>query len=217
MGSPAASVTSASCAAGAVNNPTTHAAAIVLAGGRSSRMGEAKALLDWRGVPLVHHVAGILAQACRPVIVVAAAGQHVPVPEGVEIAVDAAPGRGPLEGVAAGIRALDGRSHAVFLAAVDLPLLHPAFVDQMLAALPGFDAAVVVADGRDQPLAAAYDSRLLERAPELLAAGEARVTALLEHGRIRRITVADLVEPGSLQNVNTQAEYRRLLALPPRV
>jgi molybdenum cofactor guanylyltransferase len=195
-----------------VNSRAAGAAAIVLAGGRSSRMGEPKALLDWHGEPLVHHVAGILAQVCRPVIVVAAAGQSVPLPQGVEIAVDAAPGRGPLEGVAAGIRALDGRSQAIFLAAVDLPLLHPAFVGQMLTALPGFDAAVAVADGRDQPLAAAYAARLLERAPQLLAAGEARVTALLGHGRIRRLTVAELAEPDSLRNVNTQAEYRRLLA-----
>jgi len=196
-----------------VNSRAAGAAAIVLAGGRSSRMGEPKALLDWHGEPLVHHVAGILAGVCGPVIVVVAAGQSVPVPEGVEIAVDAAPERGPLEGIAAGIRALDGRSQAIFVAAVDLPLLHPAFVGQMLTALPGFDAAVAVADGRDQPLAAAYDARLLERAPQLLAAGEARVTALLEHGLIRRLTVAELVEPDSLRNVNTQAEYRRLLAL----
>jgi molybdopterin-guanine dinucleotide biosynthesis protein A len=179
-------------------------------------MGEPKALLDWHGAPLVHHVASALAGVCRPVIVVAAAGQHVPVPVGVEVAVDAAPERGPLEGIAAGIHALDGRTRAVFLAAVDLPLLHPAFVTQMLAALPGFDAAVAVSDGRDQPLAAAYATSLLERAPELLAAGEARVTALLEHGHIRRLTVDELVEPGSLRNVNTPAEYRRLLALPPR-
>jgi len=196
-----------------VNSRAAGAAAIVLAGGRSSRMGEPKALLDWHGEPLVHHVAGILAQVCGPVIVVVAAGQSVPVPEGVEITVDATPERGPLEGVAAGIRAVAGRSPAVFLAAVDLPLLHPAFVGQMLAALPGFDAAVAVADGRDQPLAAAYDARLLERAPQLLAAGEARVTALLEHGLIRRLTVAELVAPDSLRNVNTPAEYRRLLEL----
>jgi molybdenum cofactor guanylyltransferase len=196
-----------------VNSRAAGAAAIVLAGGRSSRMGEPKALLDWHGEPLVHHVAGILAQVCRPVIVVVAAGRSVPVPEGVEITVDATPDRGPLEGVAAGIRALDGRSPAVFLAAVDLPLLHPAFVGQMLTALPGFDAAVAVADGRDQPLAAAYDARLLERAPQLQAAGEARVTALLEHGLIRRLTVAELVEPDSLRNVNTPAEYRRLLEI----
>jgi molybdenum cofactor guanylyltransferase len=179
-------------------------------------MGEPKALLDWHGEPLVHHVAGVLANVCAPVIVVAAAGQKLPIPEGVEVAVDAAPERGPLEGIAAGIRRLDGRTEAVFLAAVDLPLLHPTFVRQMLAALPGFDAAVPVSDGRDQPLAAAYDAALLERAPALLAAGEARVTALLEHGRIRRLTVAELAEPDSLRNANTPADYRRLLALPPR-
>jgi molybdopterin-guanine dinucleotide biosynthesis protein A len=179
-------------------------------------MGEAKALLDWHGEPLVHHVAGVLTGICAPVIVVAAAGQELPLPEGVEIAVDAAPERGPLEGVAAGIRRLDGRAEAVFLAAVDLPLLHPAFVRQMLAALPGFDAAVAVSDGRDQPLAAAYVTGLLERAPALLAAGEARVTALLEHGRIRRLTVAELAEPDSLRTANTPADYRRLLALPLR-
>ena len=37
--------------------------------------------------------------------------------------------------------------------------------------------------------------------------------ALLEHGRIRRIAVDELVEPGSLQNLNTPADYRRLRAL----
>ena len=73
-----------------------------------------------------------------------------------------------------------------------------------------------MSDGRDQPLAAAYDAGLLERAPALLAAGEARVTALLQHGRIRRLTVAELAEPDSLRTANTPADYRRLLALPPR-
>ena len=198
---------------GRVPSDPVEAAAIVLAGGMSRRMGEPKALLDWHGSPLVHHVAGILAGVCAPVIVVAASGQDVPVPAGVEIAVDAVPERGPLEGIAAGIRAVDGRAGAVFLAAVDLPLLHPAFVTQMLAALPGFDAAVPVAEGRDQPLAAAYAARLLARAPGLLAAGEARASALLEHGRVLRLDRDDLIEPDSLRNVNTPAEYRRLLAL----
>ncbi len=157
---------------GRVPGDPVEAAAIILAGGMSSRMGEPKALLDWHGSPLVHHVAGILARVCAPVIVVAASGQDVPVPEGVEIAVDALPERGPLQGIAAGIGALGERAEAVFLAAVDLPLLHPAFVTQMLSALPGFDAAVPVAGGRDQPLAAAYAARLLARAPD--AAGRRR-------------------------------------------
>ena len=52
--------------------PGRDAAAIVLAGGMSERMGAPKALLDWHGAPLVHRVAGILVRVCDPVIVVAA-------------------------------------------------------------------------------------------------------------------------------------------------
>ncbi|HKV67735.1 MAG TPA: molybdenum cofactor guanylyltransferase, partial [Gaiellales bacterium] len=122
----------------------TDAAAIVLAGGGSRRMGRPKALLDWHGTPLVHHVAAILAGVCDPVVVVAAPGDDLPLPEGVERTEDAMEGRGPLEGVAAGMHAVGGRAGAVFLAATDLPLLHPQVVTELVAALPGYDAAVPV-------------------------------------------------------------------------
>lgn len=190
------------------------AAAIVLAGGMSSRMGEAKALLDWHGTPLVCRVAGILTRVCAPVIVVAAAGQELPLPRGVERATDAAPQRGPLEGVAAGMDALAGRAGAVFLAATDLPLLHPAFVVRLLAALPGYDVAVPVLGGHDQTLAAAYDADVLRRASELLAAGRPRVAALLDGARVHRLGLDDLDEPDSARSVNTRAEYADLRALP---
>ena len=185
--------------------PGRDAAAIVLAGGMSERMGAPKALLDWHGAPLVHRVAGILVRVCDPVIVVAAAGQAVPLPAGVEVAVDAAPGRGPLEGIAAGVRALGGRRHAVFLAATDLPLLHPDVVAHLLDSLPGYDAAVAVAGGHDQSLAAAYEAPLLARAPQLLASGRARVAAL---------DAAELADPESLRSMNTPQQYRELHGLP---
>jgi len=190
------------------------AAAIVLAGGMSSRMGEAKALLDWHGTPLVCRVAGILTRVCAPVIVVAAAGQELPLPGGVERATDAAPQRGPLEGIAAGTRALAGRAGAVFLAATDLPLLHPAFVAGLVDELPGYDVAVPVLGGHDQTLAAAYDAAVLRRAPELLAAGRPRVAALLDGARVHRLDPDDLDEPDSIRSVNTRAEYAELRALP---
>jgi molybdenum cofactor guanylyltransferase len=180
----------------------------------SQRMGAPKALLDWHGAPLVHRVAGILARVCAPVIVVGAAGQSLPLPPGVETAADAAPERGPLEGIAAGIRALNGRAPAVFLAATDLPLLHPASVTGLLAALPGYDAAVVVAGGHDQLLAAAYETRLLDRAPALLAEGRPRVAALLDGARVHRLRPGQIVTRDSFRSANTPQEYRELYGLP---
>jgi molybdenum cofactor guanylyltransferase len=186
------------------------AAAIVLAGGASRRMGRPKALLDWHGTPLVHHVASILTGVCDPVVVVAAPGDELPLPDGVERAQDAVADRGPLEGVAAGMRAVGGRAGAVFLAATDLPLLHAQAVSELVAALPGYDAAVPVVAGHDQTLAAAYDARTLLRARDLLAAGRPRIAALLDGARVARIHLSD---PDAVRNANTPEEYERLLAL----
>jgi molybdopterin-guanine dinucleotide biosynthesis protein A len=177
-------------------------------------MGTPKALLDWHGAPLVHRVAAILARACDPVVVVAAPGQELPLPAGVEVAEDAVAGRGPLEGVAAGMLAVGGRAGAVFLAATDLPLLHPQAVSELISALPGYDAAVPVAAGHDQTLAAAYDARTLLRARELLAAGRPRIAALLDGARVARLPVSRLSHPHAVRNANTPEEYERLLGLP---
>jgi molybdopterin-guanine dinucleotide biosynthesis protein A len=176
-------------------------------------MGRPKALLDWHGTPLVHWVAGILATVCDPVVVVAAPGDELPLPAGVERAEDAVAGRGPLAGVAAGMSAVGGRAGAVFLAATDLPLLDARVVRQLLAALPGYDAAVPVVGGHDQTLAGAYDARTLLRARELLAGGLPRIAALLDGARVARIPAVHLVRPEAVRNANTPEEYERLLAL----
>src|SRR4029077_17322322 len=87
--------------------PTMHdAAAIVLAGGRSSRMGSPKAALGCHGSTLLRGVAGIVARAVDgPVIVVRAPGQELPaLPPSVEVVEDARQGRGPLPGPDAGRR-----------------------------------------------------------------------------------------------------------------
>ena len=47
-----------------------HVGAMVLAGGRSTRMGAPKALLDWHGGTLVRRVSGILQRVADPVVVV---------------------------------------------------------------------------------------------------------------------------------------------------
>ncbi|MEA2226533.1 MAG: molybdenum cofactor guanylyltransferase [Solirubrobacteraceae bacterium] len=68
-----------------------HAAGIVLAGGRSSRMGSPKAALEWHGSTLLRRVVGIVGRGVDgPVVVVRAPGQELPpLPEGVEIVEDA--------------------------------------------------------------------------------------------------------------------------------
>ncbi|MFC7590483.1 molybdenum cofactor guanylyltransferase [Nonomuraea antimicrobica] len=128
----------------------TTAAGIVLAGGRSTRMGRPKAWLEWHGSTLLHRAAAVLARAVDgPVVVVAAPGQELPpLPSGVSVVEDPVEGLGPMQGLAVGLAAVADRAETAFVCSTDLPFLHPAFVRRVLRALtPGTDVALPVARG----------------------------------------------------------------------
>ena len=164
-------------------------AGVVLAGGRSTRMGTAKADLEWHGSTLLHRVCGLIDRVVDgPVVVVRAPGQELPpLPAGVELSEDAREGRGPLQGLAAGLSALEGRAQAAYVSSTDVPLLHPAFVRRVLAAVAqeGVDVALPVAQGFRHPLAAAYRTDLLRDVEELIEADRMRPAFLFERCRVR--------------------------------
>src|SRR5215472_13178491 len=149
-------------------------AGIVLAGGRSSRMGTPKAALEWHGSTLLRRTAGILSRVSDgPVVVVRAPGQALPpLPAGTEVVADPREGLGPVQGIAAGLAALTGRAEVAFVAATDLPFLHPEFVRRLVrGTLPGVDVALPAVRGFRQPLAAAYRTTLASLAEGLVVAG----------------------------------------------
>ncbi|AEA25489.1 MULTISPECIES: molybdenum cofactor guanylyltransferase [Pseudonocardia] len=206
---------------------TARTAGIVLAGGRSSRMGTAKAELDWHGVPLVARVAALVARGVGgPVVVVRAPAQPLPpLPRRVEVVEDPVEGRGPLQGIAVGLAALADRADAAFVTATDLPLLHPAYVRRVLALLGGPDAPDVVVPqvhGFPQPLAAAYRTTLSALVTSLVADGVLRPPDLFERCRVLRpdepALLADPVlarldpDLDSLLNVNTPQDWAAALA-----
>jgi molybdopterin-guanine dinucleotide biosynthesis protein A len=203
-------------------------AAVVLAGGRSTRMGTPKATLDWHGSTLVRRAAGIVGRAVDgPVVVVRAAGQPLPVlPAPVEVADDAHEARGPLEGIAAGLAAIGDRAHVVYVCGVDAPLLHPAFVRRVLALLgPDADVALPRAHGFAQPLAAAYRTSVAAPLGALLReGGQLGTGALLRRCRVAELDAAMLLADGdvaaldpaldSLLNLNEPEEYAAARARP---
>jgi molybdenum cofactor guanylyltransferase len=148
-------------------------AGVVLAGGRSSRMGTPKAALEWHGSTLLRRTAGLLARATGgPVVVVRAPGQELPaLPGGILVADDPREGKGPVQGIAAGLAALRGQADTAFISSTDMPFLHPAFVRRLLRVLDESettDVALPVARGFRQPLAAAYRVSLAGAAERLV-------------------------------------------------
>src|SRR4029079_9304238 len=131
------------------------AAAVVLAGGRSSRMGTSKAALEWHGSTLLHRAAALASRSVDgPVVVVAAPGQPLPaLPAGVQVVEDPVEGLGPMAGIATGLAAIDAEAPVRFAASTDMQFLHPAFIRRVVRELGIADADVVlpVARGFRQP------------------------------------------------------------------
>jgi molybdenum cofactor guanylyltransferase len=202
-------------------------AGIVLAGGRSSRMGTPKAGLEWHGSTLLRRTVGIMSRVSDgPVIVVRAPGQVLPeLPPQVEIVDDPREGLGPVQGLAAGLAAIDGRAGVAFVCSTDLPFLHPAFARRVLRAVAdGADVGLPVARGYPQPLAAAYRTTLAPVAERLVEEGRLRPAFLFEQCAVTRLDEAALrsdpvlaaldPELDSVVNVNEPGEYQAARARP---
>jgi molybdopterin-guanine dinucleotide biosynthesis protein A len=177
-------------------------AGIVLAGGRSTRMGRPKAGLEWHGSTLLHRVAGIIGRSVDgPVVVVRAPGQDLPsLPPGVRITDDAREGRGPLQGLAAGLAAVTSEADFAYVSSTDVPLLHPAFVARVLAVAErdDVDVALPVAHGFRHPLSAVYRTSLLADVEELIAQDRMRPAFLFERCRVRELDEEELLRDNFL-------------------
>jgi len=130
----------------------------VLAGGRSSRMGTEKALVQFAGEPLLVHALRILRDAGLSASI---AGAHSPLESFAPVVPDAEPDRGPLGGICDALDATKAR-WAVFIP-VDLPLLPPSLVTYLLqkAQEPGTAVSLASASGFTQTFPAVVDRALL--------------------------------------------------------
>lgn len=204
-------------------------AGIVLCGGRSSRMGKPKAWLPFgdelmlpRVVRLLGDALGdalgeALGEAAGPIVVVAAPEQDVPpLPAAVAIVRDEERGRGPLEGLAAGLTALQGRADAAYLSSCDVPFLRPAFVRRLAELLGERQICVPHVGDFHHPLAAVYRLDVLPVVRRLLHANRLRPVYLFDEVRTRIVHADELlaVDPGlqTLRNLNTPEDYAAALA-----
>ena len=191
--------------------------AIILCGGRSSRMGLPKLALPFGPEVMLQRIVRLLREACTSVVVVAAPGQELPKsPDDLIVTRDKREGRGPLEGLSAGLAALPEDVEAAYATSCDVPFLCAAFVRRMFELLGDHAVAVPVSGGFQHPLAAVYRPSVLEPIDRLLAADRLRPAFLFESVATRRVTEAELrdVDPelNTLKNLNQPADYLAALA-----
>ena len=192
--------------------------AIILCGGKSSRMGRDKATLPFGPELMLQRIVRLLGQSVdlTRIVVVAAPEQQLPLlPGGIVVVYDLRPDRGPLEGLAAGLIALEGRADAAYVTSCDVPLLQTGFVDHMFQLLGDHDIAVPRENEFPHPLAAVYRTSVLASIRRLLDTDRLRLRFLFDEVNTQEIPVEELrkVDPllETLMNLNRPEDYHQAL------
>ena len=181
-------------------------------------MGSSKALLPFGPETMLQRVVRLLSTVVAPIVVVAAADQSLPdLPLAVVVARDEQQGRGPLEGLRAGLKALPEAVESAYVTSCDVPLLVPDFARRMIELLGDHDIAVMQIDGFPHPLSAVYRRSTLPHVEALLAQDRLRPVFLFDAVRTRRVQPAEMLSVDrkllTLRNLNTREDYLEALKI----
>jgi molybdenum cofactor guanylyltransferase len=186
--------------------------AIVLAGGRATRMGGMdKGLVELAGRPMIAHVLAALAPQVERVIINANRNLDRYAAFGWPVVADEDTGfLGPLAGLAAGLRTAD--TPLVLTAPCDCPLLAPDLVARLYSALERERAEIAVPfDGeRLQPVFALVKRELAESLAAYLGGGDRKIDRWFAQHRLAQVDFSD--RPENFVNVNDPDERTALEA-----
>lgn len=186
--------------------------AIILAGGRSSRMGTPKALLPFDGEPLIRHIVRTLTALFDEVVVVAAPEQSLPSLPATIVHDDVAY-QGPVGGICYGLQAAGGEFG--FVTSCDSAFLKPQLISHLLSLRDGHDVVVPYWEDRFQPLLAVYRKTVVPFLQAQLAKGDLRPVHLFEKVRTRRVNEDEIkrFDPAgeSFFNMNRPDDYTEAL------
>jgi len=185
--------------------------ALVLAGGRGTRLGRDKALVAVNGTTMIERVVRLVRSVCDEILLLGGDPKELGF-LGLPVVPDSVPGEGPLPALRGGLEAM--RHPWAFATSCDAPFLNPRLIEYLWK-LRGVHQAVVpftAMDRQPKPLCALYSKSCLPAIRKVLDGGERKMTAF--YGGVRFLLVPEdnlrLVDPYllSFHNVNTQEDLR---------
>jgi molybdopterin-guanine dinucleotide biosynthesis protein A len=187
----------------------------VLAGGKSSRMGQDKALMPFEGKPLVLRAAEILRPFVREVTLLAPADRYEDL--GLPVVADKWPDQGPLAAVCTGL--LSSQAEWSIFLACDIPLVSRQFLQLLVERVQATRSDAVVPRTEDgwQPLSAAYHSRCRTAFARAIEEGRRSMVSLFDEIQVDVITHDGMASAGlseeELANMNTPEDWARIAEL----
>jgi molybdenum cofactor guanylyltransferase len=181
-----------------IHKPVRDVAGFVLAGGKSSRMGQDKALIDFNGKPLLSHAVETVRAVCHKSFVVGNPTKYLSYGPIVE---DFYTDQGPLAGIHAALKSSAAKLN--LMVAVDMPFISVELLQFLIMQARGSSAMVSIPeiDGRLQPLCAIYRREFLPLAEAALKAQENKIGRLLTPERTYVVKEDILTQAGFSVNM----------------
>ena len=193
----------------------------ILAGGKSSRMGTDKALLEFEGKQFITQIAEELFWFDERII---ARGGNSRLEGELErewtVIPDFYPDHGPIGGLHAALSACE--SDALFVVTCDMPLIESGLVQELCARMQeadfdgervdAYDVVISVGEGgKIHPLCGVYRKSVIPVLEEQILSGRNRVMEALKRLRVNYVTVDSPAGVRQLANINTPQDYEKLM------
>jgi molybdenum cofactor guanylyltransferase len=186
---------------------------IILAGGKSLRLGQSKALQAIGGKSLIQWVVDCLAILSTEIIIATAYGEAIPCSSAVRIktVADIYPGKGPLGGIYSGLTA--SSSSRAIIVGCDTPFLSVGLLEYMTQISSTLDVVVPRIKKKVEPLCAVYSKNCVAPIQELLEQNELRISKLFRMVKVKYVEEDEInnFDPEHLSffNINSQADLER--------
>lgn len=181
---------------------------VILAGGKSSRMGKNKALLEIGGERIIDKAVSLFKSFFKEVILVTNTPEEYAGLD-VRVVTDIFPGKGSLGGIYTGL--VYASCDYSFIASCDMPFLKRELIEYLISIKDDFDVVVPRLRSGHEPLHAVYSRRCLKPIEVLIKKDDLRIIGFYPEVRVKEVSEDELApfnsEPSPFVNINTPEDY----------
>ena len=187
---------------------------IILAGGKSSRLGKEKGLLLYKGMTLAQHAIKVLTTFCERIIIVTANPAYSQ--QDVSLVSDLVPGKGPLMGLYSGLQSSTTQHNLVI--AVDNCFVGPEYFEYVLPQVPGYEVAVPFINQQYyEPLVGYYSRDVIPAMKLYIERGYYNPPGLLDIVKVKKLRVEEDFKdyhPGYFKSINLPEDLQLIQEFP---
>ena len=178
---------------------------IILAGGKSSRMGTDKGLIDFWGKKLISYAIDLLSPYCAEILISTNQPGYDKI--GYNLVADEYSGCGPIGGLHAALSESSYEWNLVV--SCDTPYLHPSLVEEMIKEKEGYEIVIPIHEDGVEPLVALYHKSMAEFFEEKILKKEFKLQDIVKERNVNYWDVDFLLfkYPLLFQNFNSPRDF----------